>query len=384
MNQLTKLKIRMKCFLEDGKFLWFIPDLSGVLCKYNLDSGEVVLIYELPCMGSYIAIIRHERQLVLVPLSAEEILIFDMDQEVFCRIKLPESDEVYLSDRKFFQGFAVNNIVYLVPGGYPYILKVDLDNFDVARSENVFRMCRSFLAVTGVKWAITASAWDGNNALYFGIGNEKGYICLGRLDLDTLCFSVKRAQYAESLIKAMICYQDNIFFYSADWKIIVMNRDLDEIKVISESIMYDYQSPEEIYIVDTFVQDGEILFVRALGLDMVVLNLQDEYLVSKRKLVEDSIQYASRTQYGYFIQPDQEGYFYYINKEGVIKKTFQIRKAILQDYIQKIIADGNHMVYENKVCQLPEWSYSISGESFSMSDIKNCGEEVYQHIAKSL
>ena len=386
MNQLKKLKMRMRCFAEDGKFLWFFPDSGGVLCKYNLDSDEIVSMYELPCMGSYSAIIRHKKQLVLVPYSEEEILIFYIDKEVFRKIKLPESDDVYQSDAKFFQGFAVGNIVYLVPGRYPYILKIDLNNYGVAKSENVFRMCKSFFAVSGVNWAIAASAWDGNNALYFGAGDElweMGNTCLGKLDLGTLRLSVKKAQCAESWIKAMICYQDSIFFYWGDWKIIVMNRNLEEIKVISDNILYDYQSAGAMDVVDTFVQDGKIFFVRNQGLDMHILNLQDEYSVSKKKLIEESIRYASGTQSGYFIQSDQEGYFYYINKEGVIKKTFQIKKEILQDYFRKIIANGSHMVYENKIFQLSEWSHSISGESFSIPDIKNCGKEVYQYITKS-
>lgn len=384
MSQLKKLKIRMRCFLEDGRFLWFIPESTDVLCKYSLDFDEIVLMYKLQCKGSYSVIIRYARQLVLIPYSAEEILVFDMDKEVFNGIKLPETDSVYRRDAKFFQGFIVGNIVYLIPGNYPYILKVDLDSFEVAKSENLFWQCRAFFSAIGVKWTVTASAWDGHNVLYFGIGDERQNICLGKLDMDTLCFRIRKAQCANSWIKAMICYKDNIFFYSGDWKIIKMNGNLEEIEVISESIMYDYQFPNDMDIVDTFVAAGKIMFVRNNGLDMVALDLQDECSVSKGKLIDESVRYASGTRSGYVIQPDREGYFYHINRDGGIKKLFQIKEEILEDYILKSMENDSNIILENKVWQLPEWSQSISDESFSVQDIKNCGREVYQCTAKNL
>ena len=213
MSQLKTLQIRMRCFLMDEAFLWFVPEEANILCKYNLESDLIEVMYGLPCQGSYNMIVKCEMQMVFVPYSAEKILIFNMDTEKFIQIELPETKETYRDTVKFFSGVKKGKAIYLMPGNYPHFLKVDLEHLEVEKSANVFQTCALIYNGSADKWTITASAWDGDNTVYFGSGNDKENICLGKLELDTMQFEVRKSEDARSWVKGMIWYEGCVFLY---------------------------------------------------------------------------------------------------------------------------------------------------------------------------
>lgn len=370
----------MRCFQEDGEFLWCIPEGINLLCKYDLGIDKIVFVQEITGKGRYSAIIKCERKLVLVPYSAGEIMIFDMDTERFSSVALPALKEVYRDDAKFFQGFRRENSIYLIPGGYPYFLKLDLIGGKVTKSKNVFLEFGSLYDVSDTRQTVTAAVWDRDNALYFGAGDDRENICFGKLELDTLDVKVKKSENAGSWIKGMVWHEGYVFSYSGDGKIVIMNQNLEEIRVISESVLYDYNFPQNMYVVNSFVHEGKMIFIRALELDAIILDLRDGYQISKKSLVGESIKYVVKLRDKLLVQADSVGYFYIIEKEGCKRKTFQIDDGVIRSCLKKMIVNDGRLVNENDILQLAEWSLSLPDRNMDIASSQNIGEIIYNNV----
>lgn len=384
------LKIKMQCFFADGQFMWFMPEEICVLCKYDLKSGKIVSMY-MPNgtmrSNAYGTIVKYKENLVLIPYGAEKIMIFNMNTEAFIQIALPKTKENYMKSSKFDYGFVKDRYIYLVPSKYPYILRVDMESYEILQSENLFAICRVFFGKPGAQVSFSASAWDQDNMLYIGVGVYDGiktYSGIGRLELDTFKFDMVKLECTETWIKGMICYGNELFLYLGEGKIIELNQDMKTVMNIPDHILCDYENPVDMYIASVFMYEDKIVFIRKPKLDAVILDLRDGNAVSKMKLIDESVKYAGTMQNGLLLQPDNAGYFYIIEKECRIKNFFRIESEVIQNCFRKMMTSCESVFHENAVLQLPEWSRLVSDRDICALSGQNIGNTIYKNINKIL
>lgn len=378
MNKTKILQTRMRCFLEDGRFLWCIPEDGNVLCKYNLDLHKITVMYAIPYKGAYSAIIKWEERLMLVPYSAEDIIIYNIDLEKFDRVELPKISKQYRKGVKFYRAIRKEKEVYLIPGSYPYFLKINLDNLKIVMSEDISQICFRLFDVSGnVGMETTASVWNGDDTVFFGCGDREENICVGKLELGTLNFKIMKSKHVKSWIKGMVWHKENVFLYSGDGKIVVLNQDLEEIEVISDLALHDFRFPWDMDIAGALVYGEKIYYLRTHGLDTIVLNTRDGYMVTKEKLIKESFLYADIVQDGLLIQSDQAGYFYFMQREEEKKMHLRIESEVIQNCFKETMKNDNRVFYENRVLQLLEWSLSIPAGKRNMVYGQNRGKTIF-------
>lgn len=116
-------------FVVDGDNLWFVPYWYNILCMYNMKSKKLELIKKLPqdneIEGIYLNLVKAGQYLVLVPMYAQEVCIYEMHAGEFKCLKV--HGKAGLGSGLFSTGIWKNN-VYMFAAAYPEILKLDMQS----------------------------------------------------------------------------------------------------------------------------------------------------------------------------------------------------------------------------------------------------------------
>lgn len=120
---------------------WFAPIGYNALFKLDEDADKA------QCMGCfskeqdtnrlYLDIVQYQEKLVFVPLKANAVSLYDMNRGEFTYIpiRLPAEDMhtgvTYSSNSKFTFAGIWENKLYLFPGTYPAIIRVNIDSCEV-------------------------------------------------------------------------------------------------------------------------------------------------------------------------------------------------------------------------------------------------------------
>lgn len=389
MNEIKLLKVKMQCFHVDENNIWFVPEEAGVLCKYDLLAKQIVLMRIIPGdmarEYAYSAIVKYENKLVLIPCVAEKIVVYDMDMEVFREIELPDHKEAQLSHIKFIYGFGKGYFIYLIPGSYPYFIRIDMRNFEVFQSGNVAQACKDFFNISNTKVNFSASAWDGGNTIYSAItvsDEKRTQVCLGKIQLPSFQFNIQKPGCVEKEIKGMIWHKGHLFLYSAEENILVLDQNMKMLKCISaDTIQVDDDSEEKwVALARICICEDEMYFIRRSKQEAVILDLRDGYTVSNRKLIGEWIRYAGNTSHGILIQSQEKSYFY-LKKSGTFAKYyFETERKVIQSCYQKVVTANKECVHEDEIFQVSEWKALVSVSMEQGRNRKNSGKEIYQCI----
>ena len=109
-----------------GDDLWFITLKTQLLCKYNMKSGKMECVEEIPDTArwgkEYIGLVHYENRLIFVPYIANSICVYDMINGTF-RKEYFRDENVLV---KFNRGTIFEHYLYLIPCGYPAIVRYDV------------------------------------------------------------------------------------------------------------------------------------------------------------------------------------------------------------------------------------------------------------------
>lgn len=388
MNCLNHLKIVAACFQEDGKFVWFCPEGLNTLCKYDLELEKIVHMQVIPGDGSYKAIEKCEKKLVLIPYGAENVCVYDIDQETFTVIELQDKGKKYFP--RFVQGVRKGHCVFLVPVEYPHIVRINMDTMDLVQGENLVQICRMCSGRQKSAIVFTAWAYDGDDVLYLSFdsyyvdhdGEYTGDLRIGicRISLDKFQTKVKMLDDLKSDIKGLVCYGGKLFSYAGEGRIVILNDNMDTIETISDIALCDNKNPWEIYIDRAFVYEDRIVLIRRRGLKALILNPNDGNEISKSGLIDEWIRCVGIIKNGLLVQPVDPGYFYVVGKENCTKKFFWIENDILQDFLRNLMKSHSKVWQENAILQLPEWIQAIPNRDMNISRRQNSGERIYKNV----
>lgn len=388
MKRVRNLKIKIRCSLSDGDDIWFIPDNTGILCKYDVQSEEIdymrIIPDEIRSVCAYNSIVKYKGKLFLIPYWAERITIFDLESEEFEKIDLPDLEEMNQEGHKFQSERKKNNYLYLIPVKYAYIIRLNMDTLEIVKSENIFHICKKYFTSCDIQiMECTASVWDGLNTFYVGVtffGRKNNCSGLVKINLDTLHIGVARELNIEYCVKGMYWYKEKLFLYVGE-KIIILDSNLHELKSILDIQLHDYAHPGYLYLAHIFIENEKMIFLRKLNLHAVVLDLSNDYKVSKDKFIEESILYAGSVRNGMIIQTEQfekENYFYLLENGLLTKKFFRVENSVLMDCFQGIICENDNIFYENGMIRLYEWIEFMQMEIGEKRIKKNIGDEIYE------
>lgn len=118
--------------------LWTVAISFNGLIKIDLETRIMELVTQIPGedlfgIRLYGDILHYRNKLILIPMSAKEIAIFDIDSYEFKKIPIDVSmgtkSKLYKNDCKFCKGILYDNYVYLLSCSFPAIIKMDLFHY---------------------------------------------------------------------------------------------------------------------------------------------------------------------------------------------------------------------------------------------------------------
>ena len=197
------------CFLEDNS-IWFVPRSPlayNYLCKMDLESGKVSLVYELPGEirnpvrgGAYFGIIKAEDNIVLTPVWSSDIYIYRLNTNQ--AIKIPLKQDL---QPNFARAFSYNRKIFLVPRNYPAVIELETDTgiivyYDVPNNDSEVLEDAEFL------FGVDSAVHEGS--LYIPCVNKNAILIF---NLDTKKFSEKKIKEVNCGFYSLSCIDGEIW-----------------------------------------------------------------------------------------------------------------------------------------------------------------------------
>lgn len=129
------------CVIEDEKLYFVSKNFNGLFCM-NFRLGKVqfldkIPLYEFRSERLVSKIIKYKESLYLIPMNAEELWIFNLENFLWHKIHIKRigNRRIY---GKFFQAFFYEKTLFLFGSGYPAIVCVDVETESVSYIEKVY------------------------------------------------------------------------------------------------------------------------------------------------------------------------------------------------------------------------------------------------------
>lgn len=119
------------------QYIWCMAGGFNAFFNINLDTGETNFIGEVPDeefqkARLYSDIQRYNEKLILVPMAAKDIAIYNMQSHNFIKVKLStfsNTNNLYKKDYKFCKCVIYESFAYLFNVSFPAVIKIDLDSY---------------------------------------------------------------------------------------------------------------------------------------------------------------------------------------------------------------------------------------------------------------
>ncbi len=355
------LRIKITAFVELGCDLWFIPMECNALCRYNKKTKCIDYMSAIPnellnvCI-LYIDIVAYENYLVLVPYMANEIAVFDVKKLQFekWRLPIPDSTYKYRELAKFYGGVRIDHFVVLLPGEFPEIVYIDMEN-KTLQSKVWYPLYGEMPPVTisaGTYRGIAECVCLDIRELYFTFfAKDKGKI--GRFSLDTFEIEIYTMNGVDSYFSCMKNYGNYLLLVTRTGQIFCWDKHSKKtVDVYSCGVQFDRTDKEYIssgiFKESILYNDKLYLFWRDKP-QYVQVNLIDKTIkeysfndirgsVSKIVLVDNS---------GY-IFTDERGIFYQVKDGHIDRLQLYIESETLKKYFSESFFQQNIYIMENK------------------------------------
>lgn len=192
----------------DGECIWCTAGNYGILFRVNINTGKMDYISEISAeefrkKRLYSDIQRYNEKLLLVPISANTITIYNIDSKTFDEIKLEEPKEnfhLYKSDYKFSRCIIYGAFAYLFSITFPAIIRIDLTNYNVRYLDQWIGFFEG--KVINKKHVYFRNIYNNNNKIYFAS-------CCSNLVVE---FNMKKETFSMYEVgKYDDCFSDIVF-----------------------------------------------------------------------------------------------------------------------------------------------------------------------------
>ena len=130
---------RNACFdmVEDADNIYYYANEKNILCKYDKRSNKNHILKELneDSFFAYASIQKVDEKLVLAPYGADDILIYDLNENEGYKIPVEIPMGIrsinYNEDYKFWDSFVFKEFVYMIGFFYPAIIKLNTITMEI-------------------------------------------------------------------------------------------------------------------------------------------------------------------------------------------------------------------------------------------------------------
>lgn len=264
-----------------GDYFWCISDYFEGLWKGDLKTGRAYKEQEIPFMKderfetAYIDVLSYRNYVILVPLSANLVYLYDIIRKEMIEIGLEQgrnSREVVLGGGAIIDKWLV---VYplKVQNGNVYLYRIDMETFEVNK-EMILDKC------------------DSNQFVFFDGGhfvcNEKMYLACSiadiLLEIDVPEFSIRKIDYNSEKIgvcNVAVLGNKAYLFPVKSCSIIIVDLQNGRQKNIDDYPI-NYERATDRTVVDLIVHEGEIYAIPSYG--NMVLKISGEKILAHHSL----------------------------------------------------------------------------------------------------
>lgn len=169
---------------SDGESLWFVEGKINILMRYHIKSHRLICEGFIPKETrmqeyAFYAIAYVAGKIFILPLWAEYIHVYDIEEKTFCEIELPLGEK-YKNSPKFQGVFVYQNVLYCVPYGYGYFLRINISSFKVEIVGDVNEIYQK--AGLSTNNFITSSDWYDEGIIAALIYKTNKIICWNIMD----------------------------------------------------------------------------------------------------------------------------------------------------------------------------------------------------------
>lgn len=379
---------------------WFCHSIDNVLClcRLNLDSKILVLEKAISIKGvtefSYGKTVYYDERLILIPKNILTILIYDLKTK---DIKQLEIKLDYLSDKKvanvFGSAFIHEKYVFLVPGRYHAIVRLDLNSLKINYYDGWYDDFRFFInnhnkvifssESIQIENDILLTFWQGNKIMKFHMDDGSYEVIeIGEQEraYSSICYDEKGYWIADKNIPQIYWTENN--------------------KCVSciKSFPVEFKYKNGFHHIEK-VKNGLILFP-LFGNMILELNLQTMEI---HKFLYLNIEYPN------YLKVNLGGYSFYNGKlylySQVEKEIYcidlsdksicRIKSQLLKDDIKKVKEEvsKNTEVERGKITleaenfDLEIYTMKVISNSFGRGDVipnKNIGKCIFENIKNNL
>lgn len=216
-NPSFRVGIEAMTWVDDE--IWGFMHAFNALVKVNVLTGEIYYIDSVPWEEPYKErlygdIVRVDNWLILVPVSANGIAIYDLKKGVFFKVsELKEVHKdrhpIYKEDYKFAKGLQYKEYVYMFCSTYPAFLKIKITDFLI---EYIDEWTEEVEARNGIGTAYFRNIYyDGKKTVYL----PSSYTNLVmKYDLSNDCYSYYTVGEREDTFSD-ICYWKDMFWIAS-------------------------------------------------------------------------------------------------------------------------------------------------------------------------
>lgn len=137
MNQYISNKLGFENIVIEGNTAWFFITANNFLVEADLSAKTLKVLGSVPNEAPngvrlYSGIEKYKDFLILIPMAAKEIAIYDLVKKQFAKIEIQLPDIVpdrYLETHKFFAHCIYKDTCYMIGHCYPGILCFNLETF---------------------------------------------------------------------------------------------------------------------------------------------------------------------------------------------------------------------------------------------------------------
>lgn len=161
-------------FAIDGDYVWFVPYMLNVLCKYNMKTNymEETLFIPKPTCGfaGFYNVIKTKESVIMIPAFEKNIYMYHIEEKKMEKVEIPNEK---CTCEKFQYATIYNDELFLFPVSYSCVLKVSLVTYVVEKISMDNENANMFNAAIGLDDRVFLV--NMSNKLYmFDLKEQKG------------------------------------------------------------------------------------------------------------------------------------------------------------------------------------------------------------------
>lgn len=383
--------VKVYAFAELKQNIWFIPREYNALCRYNKRKKNIDYMTLVPNEEQmptlYSKVVVYERYLILVPYMASEVAVFDTEKMQFEKLKLPEPDRCYKYREiaKFYGGVRIGKQIYLIPGEFPEIVCINMENRKVEAVNAWYplygKTSFSEEKMSGPYKGIDKFFCLNGNTLYITFfACETGK--LGKFSFDTHEMEIYTVPGTDSYFSCMEIYGDDLYLVTRSGQIFCWNTQSKKVidKYFYEPEVDGIKRDEILYEIfgNSILYDNKLYLFWSDKPQYTEINLNNHNTKTFFfQNINNAIFDMYFSQEGKYLFTNESNLFYQIKDGKIEKNPFIISYGLLEKYFFEGYFQKNIYFRESDF-------FGLRKMLPILSDIRSEKDKVHNNVGKEI